>query len=66
MSHRKRNDDGYILPKSGSRARTIKRWDARHDYIKPKDDGFKTLSSGNEGKNDTTTTSFKPMKKVSL
>jgi len=67
MSHRKRNDDGYVLPKSGASARTIKRWDSRHDYTKPEDTGFKKLGNISEAKdNNEVSGSFKPMKKVSL
>lgn len=65
MSHRKRNDDGYILPKQTASARTIKRWDERHDYIKPKDDGFKKLG-GADVKPDNIPSDFKPMKKVNI
>lgn len=61
MSHRKRNDDGYILPKHTASARTIKRWDIRHDYTKPESKGFEKLDSS-----DKKPTDFKPMKKVSL
>lgn len=67
MSHRKRNDDGYILPKHGASARTIKRWDIRHEYVKPQADGFKKLGDRAEGSGkDKVSGSFKPMKKVSL
>ena len=64
MSHRKRNEDGYIIPKATASARTIKRWDERHNYIKPKDDGFKKLGS-TDVKADTPS-EFKPMKKVDI
>jgi len=67
MSHRKRNDDGYILPKSGASSRTIKRWDVRHDYIKPQADGFKKLGDGTKGSTSNNVSGdFKPMKKVDL
>jgi len=66
LSHRKRNQDGYILPKYGASARTIKRWDARHDYSKPEDAGFKKLSNLHESTDDMAVSSFKPMKKVEL
>jgi len=67
MSHRKRNDDGYILPKLGASARTIKRWDVRHDYVKPQADGFKKLGDRTEGSNnDAVSGDFKPMKKVNI
>ena len=65
MSHRSRNEDGYVRPKQGASKRTIKRWDERHEYIKPKTDGFKKLG-GADVKPDTTDTSFKPMKKVNI
>ena len=66
MSHRSRNEDGYVRPKQGATNRTIKRWEARHDYIKPATEGFKKLESGTKLPDSTTPTSFKPMKKVSI
>jgi len=67
MAHRKRNEDGYVLPKTGASVRTNKRWDSRHNYDKPEDTGFKKLDDGNKGSPiDTSSVSFKPMKKVDL
>jgi len=65
MSHRSRNEDGYVRPKQSASPRTIKRWEQRHDYVKPETAGFKKLGSS-DVKSDKTDTSFKPMKKVSL
>jgi len=67
MAHRKRNDDGYIIPKSGASQRTIKRWDSRHEYNQPKDTGFKKLDKILDTTNDMAVSgTFKPMKKVDL
>ncbi len=65
MSHRSRNEDGYVRPKQGASSRTIKRWEERHEYIKPATDGFKKLGS-TDVKRDNTPSDFKPMKKVSI
>ena len=65
MSHRSRNEDGYVRPKQSASKRTIKRWEEKHEYIKPQTDGFKKLGSS-DGKRDETDSSFKPMKKVNI
>ena len=65
MSHRSRNEDGYVRPKQGASSRTIKRWEERHEYIKPQTAGFKKLGDS-DVKPDDTPSSFKPMKKVDI
>ena len=65
MAHRKRNNDGYIIPKSSASTRTIKRWDVRHNYSKPEDKGFEKLGKVSETTGNVSGT-FKPMKKVDL
>jgi len=65
MAHRKRNEEGSVLPKLSASARTIKRWDLRHNVVQPQGTGFKKLTEVSETPKDTSGT-FKPMKKVDL